>query len=247
MEGEKGQIGSNRTNPKHVAIIMDGNGRWAKKRGWPRLYGHRAGLETVRNIVKSAPKYGIEYLTLYAFSTENWRRPRIEVEGLFALLQEYVDKETAELVEQGVRVRFLGEREGLPGTVLKVISRCEEQTAAGTGLNLGIALNYGARGEILQAARTLAARVKAGELEAANIKIADFEEHLFTKGLPDPDLLIRTSGEKRLSNFLLWQLAYAEIYVTPVLWPDFTEEDLIIALSDYRQRERRFGGITDRG
>lgn len=243
----KDRISCVRTNPQHVAIIMDGNGRWAKKRGRPRLFGHRAGLETVRRIVKAAPNYGIKYLTLYAFSTENWRRPRLEVEGLFTLLQEYVDKETTELVKQGVRVRFFGNREGLPPEAVKVMAHCEQQTSAGKRLNLGIALNYGGRGEIVRAVQALAARVETGELKAADITEADLESHLFTHGLPDPDLLIRTSGEQRLSNFLLWQLAYSEIYVTSVLWPDFTEEDLTEALSSYRQRERRFGGIPDKG
>jgi undecaprenyl diphosphate synthase len=245
--GQEDQVSSSNANPKHVAIIMDGNGRWAQKRGWPRLYGHRAGLEAVRRLVRWAPKHGIEYLTLFAFSTENWRRPRFEVEGLFALLQEYVEQETAELIEQGVRVCFLGEREGLPATAARVASRCEKETAAGSRLHLNIALNYGGRREILQAVQKLAAKVEVGKLRAADLKAADFEAHLFTQGLPDPDLLIRTSGENRLSNFLLWQLAYTELYFTPVLWPDFSEEDLTVALSDYRQRERRFGAIVDKG
>ena len=234
-------------DPQHVAVIMDGNGRWAQKRGWPRLYGHRAGLEAVRRLVKCAPKYKVKYLTLFAFSTENWRRPRLEVEGLFALLQEYVEKETAQLLEQGVRVRFLGEREGLPSRAKKVVSRCEEKTRAGSRLNLNIALNYGSRREILQAVRKIATKVEQGRLKAASIGSADFESQLFTCGLPHPDLLIRTSGEYRLSNFLLWQLAYTELYFTPVLWPDFSEEHLVAALFDYKQRERRFGTVADRG
>lgn len=241
------RTGSDRSGPEHVAIIMDGNGRWAQKRGLPRLWGHRAGLEAVRRIVKIAPQYNIKYLTLYAFSTENWRRPRPEVEGLFALLQEYVNKETPELVRQGVKVRFLGERSDLSNSAVRVMSHCEEQTANCSGLYLNIALNYGGRQDIVQAVRKIAARVEAGELKAADIKAADIEAELFTHGLPDPDLLIRTSGEQRLSNFLLWQLAYTEIYVTPLLWPDFTEEDLQAALSAYRQRERRFGGIINKG
>lgn len=236
-----------RSDPQHVAIIMDGNGRWAQKRGLPRLYGHRAGLETVRRIVKAAPQYNIKYLTLYAFSTENWRRPRPEVEGLFALLQEYVVKETAELVAEGVRVRFLGERSGLFSSAVRVMTRCEEETASGSGLQLNIALNYGGRQDIVQAVRKVAAKVEAGELKAAAITAADIEANLFTQGLPDPDLLIRTSGELRLSNFLLWQLAYTEIYVTSLLWPDFTEEDFKAALASFGQRERRFGGITGKG
>ncbi|NLG86662.1 MAG: isoprenyl transferase [Firmicutes bacterium] len=241
------RTGSDRSGPEHVAIIMDGNGRWAQKRGLPRLWGHKAGLEAVRRIVKIAPQYNIKYLTLYAFSTENWRRPRPEVEGLFALLQEYVNKETPELVRQGVKVRFLGERSDLSNSAVRVMSYCEEQTANCSGLYLNIALNYGGRQDIVQAVRKIASRVEAGELKAADIKAADIEAELFTHGLPDPDLLIRTSGEQRLSNFLLWQLAYTEIYVTPLLWPDFTEEDLQAALSAYRQRERRFGGIINKG
>lgn len=241
------RTGSDRSGPEHVAIIMDGNGRWAQKRGLPRLWGHKAGLEAVRRIVKIAPQHNIKYLTLYAFSTENWRRPRPEVEGLFALLQEYVNKETPELVRQGVKVRFLGERSDLSNSAVRVMSYCEEQTANCSGLYLNIALNYGGRQDIVQAVRKIAARVEAGELKAADIKAADIEAELFTHGLPDPDLLIRTSGEQRLSNFLLWQLAYTEIYVTPLLWPDFTEEDLQAALSAYRQRERRFGGIINKG
>lgn len=241
------RTGSDRSGPEHVAIIMDGNGRWAQKRGLPRLWGHKAGLEAVRRIVKIAPQHNIKYLTLYAFSTENWRRPRPEVEGLFALLQEYVNKETPELVRQGVKVRFLGERSDLSNSAVRVMSYCEEQTANCSGLYLNIALNYGGRQDIVQAVRKIASRVEAGELKAADIKAADIEAELFTHGLPDPDLLIRTSGEQRLSNFLLWQLAYTEIYVTPLLWPDFTEEDLQAALSAYRQRERRFGGIINKG
>ncbi|HKM38901.1 MAG TPA: isoprenyl transferase [bacterium] len=234
-------------DPQHVAIIMDGNGRWAQERGWPRLYGHRAGLEAVRRLVKCAVKYKLKYLTLFAFSTENWRRPRLEVEGLFALLQEYVEKETVELMEQGVRVRFLGERGKLPSHAKKVVSYCENQTEAGSRLNLNVALNYGSRGEILQAVRKVAANVELGKLKAANVCVADFESQLFTYGLPDPDLLIRTGGENRLSNFLLWQSAYTELYFTTVFWPDFSEEHLAAALSEYRRRERRFGAIADRG
>ncbi|NMA55192.1 MAG: isoprenyl transferase [Firmicutes bacterium] len=246
-KNQTNDVGPGRSNLLHVAIIMDGNGRWARKRDRPRLYGHRAGLEAVRHLVSCAPKHGIKHLTLFAFSTENWRRPRPEVEGLFALLQEYVKKETAKLVEQGVRVRFLGERKGLPDTAKKIVDRCEHGTAQGSRLNLNIALNYGGRSEILHAVRKVAAKVEKGMLKAAEIKATDFESQLFTRGLPDPDLLIRTSGENRLSNFLLWQLAYTELHFTPVLWPDFKEEHLVAALSDFRQRERRFGAIANKG
>ncbi|MDK2784249.1 MAG: undecaprenyl diphosphate synthase [Bacillota bacterium] len=233
--------------PEHVAIIMDGNGRWAQARGLPRIMGHRAGMEAVRRVVQSAPGLGIKYLTLFAFSTENWRRPRLEVEGLFALLREYVEKETSDLKAQGVRVRFLGERENLPQAAKKVIERCEAETAGCTRLMLNIALNYGGRAEIVRAARALASRAAAGQLEPDAITAEVLAAELYTRGMPDPDLLIRTSGEMRLSNFLLWQLAYTELYFTDVLWPDFTQDDLAQALAAYRKRERRFGGIQNRG
>lgn len=235
------------TGPEHVAIIMDGNGRWARARGLPRIMGHKAGMEAVRRIVRAAPEHGIRYLTLFAFSTENWRRPRLEVEGLFALLREYVEKETGELKAEGVRVRFLGERENLPARAREVTARCEEETCSGTRLNLNIALNYGGRAEIVRAARALAKRVAAGTLEPDAITAENVAQELYTAGMPDPDLLIRTSGELRLSNFLLWQLAYTEIYITDTLWPDFTPEDLAKALSAYRKRERRYGGIKNEG
>ncbi|MDI3521908.1 MAG: undecaprenyl diphosphate synthase [Bacillota bacterium] len=235
------------SGPRHVAIIMDGNGRWARARGLPRLMGHRAGMEAVRRVVRAAPSLGIAYLTVFAFSTENWRRPRLEVEGLFALLAEYVERETRELKAEGVRVRFLGEREGLPATAKQVIERCEAVTSRCTRLNLSIALNYGGRSELVRAVRALARRAAAGEVNPEDIGPEDLAAQLYTADLPDPDLLIRTSGERRLSNFLLWQLAYAELYFSPVLWPDFTPEDLAEAVADFRQRDRRFGGIKNEG
>jgi len=247
-EGERQEIAvRQRPGPQHVAIIMDGNGRWAQARGLPRIMGHRAGMEAVRRVVRAAPGLDIKYLTLFAFSTENWRRPRLEVEGLFALLREYVEKETSELKAQGVRVRFLGERENLPQVARRVIERCEEETKGCTRLMLNIALNYGGRAEIVRAARSLAFRVAAGTLEPGAITADLLAEELYTRGMPDPDLLIRTSGEMRLSNFLLWQLAYTELYFTEVLWPDFTQDHLAQAVAAYRKRERRFGGIQDRG
>lgn len=236
-----------RPDSYHVAIIMDGNGRWARARGLPRLAGHRAGLEAVHKVVRVAPDLGIKYLTLFAFSTENWRRPPLEVQGLFALLREYVAKETRELKEQGVRVRFLGEREGLPAAARSVIERCESETSQGERLHLNIALNYGARAELVRATRTLAQRAARGELDPDTIGPAEVAAELYTSGLPDPDLLIRTSGEMRLSNFLLWQLAYTELYFCDVLWPDFTSEDLAAALKAFQKRERRFGGVDDKG
>lgn len=242
LAGRQGERG-----PEHVAIIMDGNGRWAEARGLPRIMGHRAGMEAVRRVVRAAPSLGIKYLTLFAFSTENWRRPRLEVEGLFALLREYVEKETDDLKAQGVRVRFLGERENLPQTAGKVIERCEAETEGCTRLTLNIALNYGGRAEIVRAARALAFRAAGGELEPNDITAEVFAGELFTRGMPDPDLLIRTSGEMRLSNFLLWQLAYTELYFTDVLWPDFTQDHLAQAVAAYRKRERRFGGVHNRG
>jgi undecaprenyl diphosphate synthase len=233
--------------PEHVAIIMDGNGRWAQARGLPRIMGHRAGLEAVRRTIRAAVEQGIKYLTLFAFSTENWRRPRLEVEGLFTLLKEYVEKETAELASQGVRVRFLGERNDLPAWAQAVMERCEKATASGNHLNLNIALNYGGRAEIVRAAQLLAKKVAAQALQPEDITATELAAHLYTSGMPDPDLLIRTSGELRLSNFLLWQLAYTELYVTQVLWPDFTGSDLSTALAAYRKRERRYGGIANKG
>lgn len=233
--------------PEHVAIIMDGNGRWAQARGLPRIMGHRAGMEAVRRVVRAAPGLGIKYLTLFAFSTENWRRPRLEVEGLFALLREYVEKETNALKAEGVRVRFLGERQNLPQAARRVIERCEEETDGCTRLGLNIALNYGGRAEIVRAARVLASRAAAGELAPDAITAEVLAGELYTRGTPDPDLLIRTSGEMRLSNFLLWQLAYTELYFTEVLWPDFTQDDLAQAVAAYRKRERRFGGVQNRG
>lgn len=227
--------------PIHVAVIMDGNGRWAKKRGLPRMEGHRVGMNSVRSIIRQCGQLGISCLTLYAFSTENWRRPRQEVKFLMNLLIEYLKKELSELHQQGVRLRMLGQRERVPDRVLKNIDKAIELTKENQGLQLNLAFNYGSRQEILDAINkyiTKRPRVKLTE--------ETFSSLLYTAGLPDPDLLIRTSGEMRISNFLLWQLAYAELVVTPVLWPDFREPQFAAALKEYQTRERRYGGVGGR-
>lgn len=223
---------------------MDGNGRWAEKRGLPRSAGHRAGMRAVREVVEGAVDAGIEVLTLYAFSTENWKRPKSEIAALMGVLQAYADKERRSLADAGVEVRVLGEIERLDALSRVAIRRIEDATRDGSQLRLNLMISYGAREEIARAARRLAARVEAGRLRPQAIDPAVFEEELFTRSLPDPDLLIRTSGEYRISNFMLWQLAYTELYVTSVHWPDFTREDLFGALLDYQRRERRFGRVT---
>lgn len=223
--------------PAHVAVIMDGNGRWAQRRGKPRLWGHRAGAESVRAVVRAAGSAGVKALTLYAFSTENWSRSAGEVNGLMALLVGTLRREVRSLNENNVRLQAIGRLEGLPGTVRAGLKRAIGALAGNTGLLLTLALNYGGRQEIVDAAR---AAVAAGEA----ISEESLSRRLYTAGLPDPDLLIRTSGEFRLSNFLLWQSAYTELYVTPVLWPDFRENEFIDALLDFQQRERRFGGTV---
>lgn len=230
--------------PRHVAIIMDGNGRWAAERGLPRWRGHVEGMRAVRRTVEASLELGIDHLTLYAFSLENWARPAQEVSALMRLLNEFVDRETEELRARGVRTRVFGDREMLPPAARKSVESLEKTTAGGSALCLNVAISYGARDEIARAARRLAELVAAGRLEAADIDPARFADELYTAGWPDPDLLVRTSGEMRVSNFLLWQIAYAEIHVTPVLWPDFGRETLFAAVADYQRRERRFGGVT---
>lgn len=221
--------------PRHVAIIMDGNGRWAKGRGLPRLMGHRAGAESVREIVRAAGQMGIGTLTLYAFSTENWQRSPLEVQGLMRLLVHTLRNEAKELHKNGVRLHAVGRTDGLPGPVRKELDRTIEFLSTNRGLHLNLALNYGGRQEIVDAARAV---VRGGE----DLTEETLARRLYTAHSPDPDLLIRTSGEFRLSNFLLWQSAYAEIYVTPTFWPDFRRRELVLALLDYQRRERRFGG-----
>jgi undecaprenyl diphosphate synthase len=227
--------------PRHVAIIMDGNGRWAKSRGLPRIVGHRGGAEAVRRTVTAAVELGIRYLTLFGFSSENWKRPVDEIQDLMGLLRHYLRGEIAELHRQGVRFRVIGDRTRLAPDIVTLIVNGEELTRDNTQLDLAIALSYGGRAEIAQAARRIAVEVREGRLGLDAVDEACFARHLFTSDIPDPDLLIRTSGEQRISNFLLWQSAYAELVFTGTLWPDFTRSDLEAALRDYHGRERRYG------
>jgi undecaprenyl diphosphate synthase len=226
--------------PRHVAIIMDGNGRWAEQRGLSRVDGHNAGSASVREIVEAAARLGVKFLTLYAFSRENWKRPRQEVGRLWRLLREYLGKEDRLLMENDIRLRIIGRREGIPRPVIRELERVEDLTRANDRMTLVVALNYGGRSEIVDAARRILeeGRIAPGALDEDN-----FAAYLDTKGIPDPDFLIRTSGELRVSNFLLWQIAYTEIYVTPVLWPDFRRRHLLEAVLEYQKRERRFGDI----
>lgn len=230
-----------RLPPRHVAIIMDGNGRWAKARGLPRIQGHRRGVEAVRRAVEAAGDLGITYLTLYGFSSENWRRPVAEVSELMGLLKYYLQAEVAELHRNGIRLRVIGQRERLPRDVAALIDNAEHLTRGNRGLMLTVALSYGGRDEIASAARALALKAARGEIDPAAIGEADVEAQLFTAGLPDPDLLIRTSGEKRISNFLLWQSAYSELVFVDTLWPDFARADFENAIREFHGRERRFG------
>ncbi|RMF39671.1 MAG: isoprenyl transferase [Alphaproteobacteria bacterium] len=230
--------------PAHVAIIMDGNGRWAARRGLPRLNGHKAGADAVRAVVESCPDLGIRYLTLFAFSTENWRRPREEVSGLMTLFRRYLRKESAELVAKGVRVRFIGERSRLGTGLVEMMEALERRSAANDRLFLNIAINYGGRDEMTRAARKLAQAVAEGRLEPEAVTEEHFAGFLDTGGLPDPDLVIRTSGETRISNFLLWQCAYAEYAFVEECWPDFTPDRLAEILSVFSGRERRFGAVS---
>jgi undecaprenyl diphosphate synthase len=229
--------------PRHVAIIMDGNGRWADRRNLPRNAGHKAGIESVRAAVELCGELQIPVLTLYAFSAENWTRPIREVNALMRLLLQQLQEQTPELNENNVQLRVIGDIARLPGRVIREIRRSMNATKDNSGLILNLALSYGGRQEILQAVRLVLADINSGKLKADDINEDIFAEYLYTKGLPEPDLLIRTSGEMRISNFFLWQLAYTEIYVTDVLWPDFRRRDLLLALLSYQQRERRFGGI----
>lgn len=230
-----------RPPPRHVAVIMDGNGRWAQRRGLPRLAGHRRGADAVRAVVESAPEFGIEYLTLYAFSTENWKRSAEEVSGLMHLFRLYIRKEGRELQRRGARVRFIGDRKRLAPDLRAKMARLEEATADNAKLSLTIALNYGGRDEIVAAARTLAEEAAAGRLDPAALDHDAFAGALWTATLPDPDLVIRTSGEMRVSNFLTWQTAYSEFAFVDECWPDFTPARLAEVVADYRRRERRFG------
>ena len=229
--------------PQHVAIIMDGNGRWADRRNLSRVDGHRAGMEAVKPVVQLCGELEIAVLTLYTFSAENWKRPIMEINALMRLLLEQLRDRTPELNENNVRLMVMGDMKRLPGRVVRVIDHSIAATKDNTGLILNLALNYGGRQEIVQALRSVVADVNAGKLKISNIDEDVFEQYLYTAGLPDPDLLIRTGSEMRISNFLLWQTAYTELYVTDVLWPDFRPKNLLLALLSYQQRERRFGGI----
>ncbi|MCM8790534.1 MAG: isoprenyl transferase [Candidatus Omnitrophica bacterium] len=228
--------------PRHVAIIMDGNGRWAAKRGLPRIAGHRAGVKAVREAVDAARELGIKYITLYTFSTENWKRPRSEISALFRLLEDYLDKESGKLDENNIRLNVIGRMEGLPEQLKAKLLRAMDRTKDNVALVLNLALNYGGRAEIVDAVRAIADEATKGKIQADDIDEERFSRYLYTAGMPDPELVIRTSGEFRISNFLLWQLSYAEIYILKKLWPDFRKEDFKRAISEYQSRERRFGG-----
>jgi undecaprenyl diphosphate synthase len=227
--------------PQHVAVIMDGNGRWATARGLPRALGHKKGAETLRNILTGCQKLGLKYLTIYAFSAENWKRPVIEISDLMELLRHYLDHEIASLHQNGVRLRIIGDKSKLAIDIRDQIEAAEGLTKDNRAFNLTVALSYGARQEMLQAVRALAARIQSGEASAEGVDEKLLSSLLYTHDLPDPDLLIRTGGEQRLSNFLLWQSAYAELYFTPVLWPDFSMSHLQEAIAEYASRERRYG------
>lgn len=231
------------SGPHHVAIIMDGNGRWAKARGLPRVAGHRRGADAVRSVVRGAGELGIPVLTLFAFSTENWTRPADEVADLMGLLRHYLRNELDELRKNGARLRVIGNRDGLAADIVRDIAEAETMTAGNTRIDVNICINYGSRDEILRATRRLAQRVAAGEMTASGIDQTSFERELLTAGLPDPDVLIRTSGEQRISNFLLWQCAYSELVFVDTLWPDFGKEHLERAIVEFRRRERRYGGV----
>ncbi len=230
--------------PAHVAIIMDGNGRWAEKRNLPRVAGHNAGMKSMTEIVRRASDLGIKYLTVYAFSTENWKRSKEEVGGIFKLLVKYVDLELAELCENNVKVRIFGDYEGMGDDVRDRLERTLSDTGEDSGLEFNICLDYGSRDEITKGVRAIAEEVEAGKLSSADITEDTISEHLYTgmTGVPDPDLIIRTSGEIRLSNFLLWQCAYSEMVFTPVLWPDYTPEEFEKSIEEFQSRDRRFGG-----
>ena len=229
--------------PRHVAIIMDGNGRWAKERHLPRVEGHREGAESVRAVIRAAGELGIKYLTLYAFSVENWNRPKDEVDTLMKYLAHYMKTEFAELNRNNVRLEVIGQIHRLPEFVQKQLKKTQDALAKNNGLTLIMALSYGGRTEIVDAARHIATKVKRGELEPADITEQVMADHLYTRQWPDPDVLIRTSGEMRVSNFLLWQISYAELVVTPTLWPDFRKPQFFAALEEYHRRHRRFGGL----
>lgn len=236
-------VGEKPAVPRHVAIIMDGNGRWATSRHLPRTAGHERGVEALRRTVDAAGELGIQYLTVFSFSTENWRRPASEVNTLFGLLKAYVQRDLGRLKEEGVRIRIIGQRNGLPPDIASLVAKAEAETSSNSRFNLTIAFNYGSRDEILRATSALARDVKSGARDT-EVTEEDFARYLDTRELPDPDLLIRTSGEYRISNFLLWQTAYAELLFCDVLWPDFGRSHLEEALKTYSERDRRYGAVT---
>ncbi|WP_374950618.1 isoprenyl transferase [Mucilaginibacter sp.] len=231
--------------PRHVAVIMDGNGRWAKGQGKLRVFGHHNGVLSVRDVVEGAGELGIEYLTLYTFSAENWNRPKFEVTAIMELLISTINKEIAKLMKNNVRLNAIGDLSQLPGKCHRELTNAIEKTSVNTGLVVTLALSYSSRQEIVHAAASLAAKVQSGELQPGDIDEKMFEDNLYTAGMPNPELLIRTSGEYRISNYLLWQIAYAELYFTSKLWPDFRREDLYEAILDYQKRERRFGKTSE--
>lgn len=230
--------------PRHVAIIMDGNGRWARERMLPRPLGHRGGMKSVREVVEGSIQAGVEVLSLFAFSQENWQRPSVEVSALMSLLEEYIQREAAELDAQGVRVRVLGDIDRIKGAARDAVDRVCEQTAHNSTLTLNLFISYGSRAELTRAARLIAEEVAAGRMKPDEVDEAAFAQRLYTADCPDPDLLIRTSGEQRISNFLLWQLAYTELFISPALWPDFGRSNLFEAILDYQSRDRRFGRVA---
>lgn len=242
-EDELRELILSRPLPRHVAVIMDGNGRWATQRGLPRVAGHAEGVTAVRNVVRAAGELGIGFLTLYAFSSENWNRPSHEVSTLMSLLERSIDRELPELMARNVRFRVIGRPNGVPPAVGRRIEHVVLATAANTGLTLLMAFNYGGRDELIDACRALARDVEAGRLRPEEIDEVRVSRVLYTEGVPDPDLLIRTSGEMRVSNFLLWQIAYTELWVTPTLWPDFAARELYLAIADFQRRDRRFGRV----
>ncbi|HOX54254.1 MAG: isoprenyl transferase [Candidatus Omnitrophica bacterium] len=230
--------------PQHIAIIMDGNGRWAKQRGLPRAAGHKAGIDNFKKIVKDANGIGIKYLTLFAFSTENWKRPKTEVGMLMRALEKFLDRELAELNKNNIRLRIVGRDDPIPKNIIDKLKKAEGQTKNNTGLTLNLALNYGSRTEIVDAAKKLAKSILNKTINIEDVDERVFSEFLYTADTPDPDLLIRTSGEMRISNFLLWQLSYAELYFTNKFWPDFHKEDLLEAIREFQSRQRRFGDVN---
>jgi undecaprenyl diphosphate synthase len=230
--------------PRHVAIIMDGNGRWARERRLPRPLGHRSGMKSVREVIEGSVEAGLEVLSLFAFSQENWQRPETEISALMSLLEEYVAREADELEEKGVRVRVLGDLERLTPTAAAAVDSVVRQTSANDRLRLNLFISYGARAELVRAARQIAEAVRRGDLDPQDVDEDEFRSRLYTADCPDPDLLIRTSGERRISNFLLWQVAYSELFISPVLWPDFSRRHLFEAISDFQNRDRRFGRVT---